>query len=159
MLKITVISVGQLKEDYFRLAVAEYEKRISAYAKIADINLKEAPFDEKAGESAIKAALDEEGERIISQIPKGAYKIALCIEGKQYTSEELADIFENIGTSVGECAFIIGSSHGLSERVKSMCDLRLSMSKLTFPHRLARVMLTEAIYRSLSINKGLKYHK
>ncbi len=159
MLKITVISVGQLKEDYFRLAVAEYEKRISAYAKIADINLKEAPFDEKAGESAIKAALDEEGERIISQIPKGAYKIALCIEGTQYTSEELADIFENIGTSVGECAFIIGSSHGLSERVKSMCDLRLSMSKLTFPHRLARVMLTEAIYRSLSINKGLKYHK
>ncbi len=159
MLKITVITVGQLKESYYREAVAEYEKRISAYARITDINLKEAPFDEKSGETAVAAALEDEGERILSHIPKGAYKIALCIEGKQYTSEQLAGILEDISTSTGECVFIIGSSHGLADKVKRACDMRLSMSKMTFPHRLARVMLTEAIYRSLSINRGLKYHK
>ncbi len=159
MLKITIITVGALKESYYREAVAEYEKRISAYARITDINLKEAPFDEKDGASAARAALEDEGDRILAQIPKGAYKIALCIEGKQHTSEELAYLLDDISTSRGECVFIIGSSHGLSERVKRVCDMRLSMSKMTFPHRLARVMLTEAIYRSLSINRGLKYHK
>ncbi len=159
MLKVTVITVGQLKESYYREAVAEYEKRISAYAKITDINLKEAPTDEKTGEAAIRAALEDEAERILAHTPKGAYKIALCIEGKQYTSEELADILDDISASRGECVFIIGSSHGLSDTVKRACDMRLSMSKMTFPHRLARVMLTEAIYRSLSINRGLKYHK
>ncbi len=159
MLKITIITVGQLKEAYYREAVSEYEKRISAYAKISDINLKEAPFDEKAGDAAVISALEDEGERILAQIPKGAYRIALCIEGKQHTSEELAQILEDISMQSGECVFIIGSSHGLSEKVKRSCDMRLSMSKMTFPHRLARVMLTEAIYRSLSINRGLKYHK
>ena len=159
MLKITIITVGQLKESYYREAICEYEKRMGAFARINNINLKEAPFDEKSGESAIKAALAEEGERILSVLPKNAYKIALCIEGKQLSSEELAECLDRAATECGECAFIIGSSHGLDEKVKAACQMRLSFSKLTFPHRLARVILSEALYRSLSINAGRKYHK
>ena len=159
MFKITIITVGQLKESYFREAVEEYEKRMSAFARVTDINLKEVPFDEKAGDGAIRTALEAEGDMILQKIPQGAYKIALCIEGKQQTSEELAGVLERAAAERGECVFIIGSSHGLCERVKRACDLRLSFSKLTFPHRLARVILCEAIYRSLSINAGRKYHK
>ncbi len=159
MLKLTIISVGQLKESYYREAVCEYEKRMSAFAKIQNINLKEAPSGEKSGDSAIRAALEEEGERILSSIPKGSYKIALCIEGKQQSSEELAQTLQRASAEYGECTFIIGSSHGLAEKVKAACDMRLSFSRLTFPHRLARVILSEALYRSLSINAGRKYHK
>ena len=159
MLKITIITVGQLKESYYREAICEYEKRMGAFAKITNVNLKEAPFDEKAGEGAIRTALAEEGERILAVLPKNAYKIALCIEGKQLSSEELAECLDRAGTTRGECAFIIGSSHGLDEKVKAACEMRLSFSRLTFPHRLARVILSEALYRSLSINAGRKYHK
>ncbi len=159
MLKITVISVGQLKESYYRQAIDEYEKRMSAFCKISNINLKETPFDEKGGESLVSAALEQEGERILSQIPKNAYKIALCIEGKELSSEQFAGVLDTVSTQCGECVFIIGSSHGLCDKVKKACDMRLSLSKMTFPHRLARVMLSEALYRSLSINAGRKYHK
>ncbi|MEE1356061.1 MAG: 23S rRNA (pseudouridine(1915)-N(3))-methyltransferase RlmH [Clostridia bacterium] len=159
MLKITVISVGQLKESYYRQAIDEYEKRMSAFCKISNINLKETPFDEKGGESLVSAALEQEGERILSQIPKNAYKIALCIEGKELSSEQFAGVLDTVSTQFGECVFIIGSSHGLCDKVKKACDMRLSLSKMTFPHRLARVMLSEALYRSLSINAGRKYHK
>lgn len=159
MLRITVISVGQLKESYYREAICEYEKRMGAFAKITNINLKEAPFDEKSGESAVRAALEEEGGRILASLPKNALKIALCIEGKQPSSEELADILGRACAERGEVAFVIGSSHGLSDKVKAACDMRLSFSRLTFPHRLARVILSEALYRSLSINAGRKYHK
>ena len=159
MLKITIISVGQLKESYYREAICEYEKRMSAFAKVTNVNLKEAPFDEKAGDGAIRAALEEEGGRILASMPKNALKIALCIEGKQPSSEELAEILERASSERGEVAFVIGSSHGLSDKVKSACDMRLSFSRLTFPHRLARVILSEALYRSLSINAGRKYHK
>lgn len=159
MLKITIISVGLLKESYYREAICEYEKRMGAFAKITNINLKEAPFDEKAGESAIRAALEEEGERILASLPKNALRIALCIEGKQPSSEELAGILERASAERGEVAFVIGSSHGLADKVKAACDMRLSFSRLTFPHRLARVILSEALYRSLSINAGRKYHK
>lgn len=159
MLKITVITVGQLKESYYKQAIDEYEKRSSAFCKITNVNLKEAPFDESKGSSAAIAALEDEADRILSHIPKGAYKIALCIEGKQLSSEELAQTFSDAANRCGECVFIIGSSHGLSDRVKKVADMRLSFSKLTFPHRLARVILSEAIYRSMSIISGRKYHK
>lgn len=159
MLKITIISVGLLKESYYREAIAEYEKRMSAFAKITNINLKETPMDEKSGRSAIEKALEDEGNRIIQNIPQSAYKIALCIEGKEMSSEELSKKLEDVSQSSGECVFIIGSSHGLCDKVKKMCDMRMSMSRLTFPHRLARVMLSEALYRSLSISAGRKYHK
>lgn len=158
MLKITVISVGGMKERYFAEAVAEYEKRASAYAEVKNINLKEALLAAtRAGD--IAAALESEGEQILKNLPPRAYKIALCVEGKQLTSEELAALVGTVKRDCGELCFVIGSSHGLCERVKAACDMRLSVSKLTFPHRLMRVILAEALYRALSIDAGAKYHK
>lgn len=158
MLKITVISVGGMKEKYFADAIAEYEKRASAFAEIKNINLKEAPlFD--ARDAEIAAALNAEGEQILKSIPPRAYKVALCVEGKQLSSEELAAMLHDVKETRGEVCFIIGSSHGLAEKVKAACDRRLSFSRLTFPHRLMRVILSEALYRALSIEGGGKYHK
>ncbi len=158
MLKITIISVGGMKESYFAEAIAEYEKRASAYAELKNINLKEAPLDRvREGDSA--AALDAEGEQILKNLPPRAYKIALCVEGKQLSSEELGALIGEVKRTAGELCFVIGSSHGLAEKVKTACDRRLSFSKLTFPHRLMRVILAEALYRALSIDAGGKYHK
>ena len=158
MLKITIISVGGMKESYFAEAIAEYEKRASAYAELKNINLKEAPLD-RVREGDIAAALDAEGEQILKNLPPRAYKIALCVEGKQLSSEELGALIGEVKRPAGELCFVIGSSHGLAEKVKTACDRRLSFSKLTFPHRLMRVILAEALYRALSIDAGGKYHK
>ena len=158
MLKITIISVGGMKEKYFAEAIAEYEKRSSAFAQIKNINLKEEPiFD--ARDAEIAAALDAEGEQILKNLPPRAYKVALCVEGKQLSSEELAAMLHEVKETHGEVCFVIGSSHGLAEKVKAACDRRLSFSRLTFPHRLMRVILSEALYRALSIEGGGKYHK
>ncbi len=159
MPKITVISVGTLKEGYLKEATGEYKKRLSAYADVDEINIKEESVKNEDDRSEILRALDAEGAKIISAIPKGAYKIAMCIEGKQYDSSALADIIREASDSSGKLAFIIGSSHGLSENVKRECNIRLSFSKLTFPHQLMRVILLEAIYRSFTIIAGKKYHK
>ena len=156
MLKITIISVGGMKESYFAEAIAEYEKRASAYAELKNINLKEAPLD-RVREGDIAAALD--AEQILKNMPKRDYKIALCVEGKQLSSEELGALIGEVKRTAGELCFVIGSSHGLAEKVKAACDRRLSFSKLTFPHRLMRVILAEALYRALSIDAGGKYHK
>ncbi len=158
MLKITIISVGSMKEKYFAEAIKEYEKRISAYAEIRDINLREDAPDSMR-ESDIAAALEREGSRILESMPPRAYKVALCVEGKSLSSEKLAELVENAKNTQGEICFVIGSSHGLAPRVKAACDYRLSVSALTFPHRLMRVILTEAVYRALSILNGGKYHK
>ena len=158
MLKITIISVGQMKEPYFAAAVAEYEKRIGAYAALRDINLKETPTDKtRAGD--IAAALADEAKRITEVLPPRACKVALCVEGKQLSSERFADLIGRARDGSGEICFVIGSSHGLDESVKAKCDFRLSVSEMTFPHRLMRVILTEAIYRGLSILAGSSYHK
>ena len=159
MANITVISVGTLKENYLKDAVSEYTKRISQYAKLEEISLKEEKISNEDDRTEIQRALEAEGKKIISAIPKGAAKIALCVEGKQYDSVELA---KNLGKMLDECgkiALIIGSSHGLSESVKRECDLRLSVSALTFPHQLMRVILLESLYRSFTILAGKKYHK
>ena len=158
MLKITILSVGGMKERYFAQAIAEYEKRISAYARVTDVNLKEELLAENR-EGDVAAALEREGERILAVLPPRAYKVALCVEGKSLTSEELADLVDRAKDAQGEICFVIGSSHGLAPRVKAACDFRLSVSALTFPHRLMRVILTEALYRALSIANGGKYHK
>lgn len=158
MFKITIISVGNLKEKYFAEAVKEYEKRISAYAEVRDINLKEENLD-NLREGDIAAALEKEGTAILGAMPPRAYKVALCVEGKTLSSEKLAELVEAAKNTQGEICFVIGSSHGLSPKVKAACDYRLSVSALTFPHRLMRVILTEAIYRALSIANGGKYHK
>ena len=158
MFKITIISVGNMKEKYFAEAIKEYEKRISAYAEIRDINLKEENLD-NLREGDIAAALEKEGKSILEALPPRAYKVALCVEGRSLSSEKLAELVDDAKNTQGEICFIIGSSHGLSQKVKTACDYRLSVSALTFPHRLMRVILTEAIYRALSIANGGKYHK
>lgn len=158
MLKITILSVGDMKERYFAEAIAEYEKRAAAFAEIRNINLKEAPTT-AAHTGDIAAALNTEAVQILKNLPPRAYNVALCVEGKQLSSEELAALIGEVKHTRGELCFVIGSSHGLAEQVKAACDCRLSFSKLTFPHRLMRVILAEATYRALSIDAGRKYHK
>ena len=159
MLSVKLIALGTLKEGYWRDAAAEYEKRLGAFCRIEIVQLKEERLGENPGEGEIRQALDREAVRILEQIPKRAFPIALCVEGKQLTSEELAKSLGDIAESHGEVCLIIGSSHGLAESVKSACRMRLSVSKLTFPHQMMRVLLLETVYRSLNILKGTKYHK
>jgi len=156
---VTIITVGTLKEDYLKDATAEYKKRLSQYARVEEINIKEETIRNEDDKSEIARALDAEAARIISAMPKDSHKIALCVEGKQYSSPELAGLIGSIADEVGKVTLVIGSSHGLSEKVKSECKVRLSFSKLTFPHQLMRVILYEALYRSFTILHGKRYHK
>ncbi len=158
-MQITLIAVGTLKENYLSTAVAEYVKRISAYATFREVNISEVRITDEEDAGKIGAALKQEGEKILAAMPQDAVKIALCVEGRQYTSEELARLIGDANDTRGKLVFVIGSSHGLDERVKAACDIRLSVSKMTFPHQLMRVILTEGIYRSLTILAGKKYHK
>ena len=159
MLQLTLITVGNLKEGYWREALAEYEKRLGAFCKPNLIQLKEARLSENPSQTEIDAALAEEGKRILAAIPPRSYRIALCVEGKQFSSEELAQKIEAATAESSSMTLIIGSSFGLAPEVKASCDLRLSVSKLTFPHQLMRVLLLEVLYRSFSIIKGTRYHK
>ncbi len=159
MASVTVISVGSLKEKYLEAAVLEYKKRLSQYAGVEIIELKEERISNEDDQTEIERALLREGEKILSAAPKDATRFALCIEGKQYSSEELAAIVGKGVDTKGKLCFIIGSSHGLCESVKAACDYRLSFSKLTFPHQLVRPLLFEVIYRSFTILAGKKYHK
>ncbi len=159
MIQVTVITVGNLKEGYWREAVAEYEKRLNAFCKPTLIQLKEARVSDAPSEGEIKAALADEAKRILDAIPPRSYPIALCVEGKSFTSEALAEKLDSILQQSGSITLIIGSSHGLADEVKSACRLRLSVSDLTFPHQMMRVLLLEVLYRSFSILHGSKYHK
>ncbi len=159
MLNVTLIAVGNLKEGYLREACAEYEKRLGAFCRLEQIQIKETKLTEHPGAGEIAAALEAEGEKILEAMPPRAYRIALCVEGRQLSSEALAEKLGEIGTTHGAVALVIGSSYGLSPEVKSACDLRLSVSALTFPHQLMRVILLETLYRSLGILHGTKYHK
>lgn len=159
MANITLITVGTLKETYLKDAVNEYKKRLSQYARVDEINLKEERIVNEDDASEVRRALESEGERILSAIPKGSGKIALCVEGKQYDSVALAGLIGRMTDESGKITLIIGSSHGLADKVKKECDVRLSVSALTFPHQLMRVVLYEALYRSFTILAGKKYHK
>ena len=159
MLNVKLITIGTLKESYLREAAKEYEKRLGAYCKFTEVNLSEVKLPEKPSQKEIDAALEAEAKQILAAMSPRAFKIALCVEGKQLSSEQLAKKFEEIGQTHGEVVLIIGSSFGLSPTVKSACDLRLSVSALTFPHQLMRVILLEATYRALTIIKGTPYHK
>ena len=159
MVQVTVITVGNLKEAYWRDAMAEYEKRLGAFCKPEILQLKEAKLSDNPSEGEIKAALADEGKRILSAIPPRSYKIAMCVEGKQFSSEELAAKLDGVLANTGSLCLIIGSSYGLSDAVKARADLKLSFSRLTLPHHLIRVVLAEAIYRSFTILSGKKYHK
>ena len=159
MMNVRFITLGTLKEGYLREAAAEYEKRLGAFCRFEMIQLKEERLGDNPSQNEIAAALEKESEKILSQIPPRAYCVAMCVEGKQLSSEELAEKIEAIGNVTSDVCFIIGSSFGLSESVKKRADMRLSVSKLTFPHQLMRVLLLEAVYRAFNIQKGTKYHK
>ena len=159
MLNVILIAVGTLKETYLREAAAEYEKRLGAYCRLQTVVVRESRLPDAPSPAEIGAALAAEGKQILAAIPPRAYRIALCVEGTQLSSEELAQRLERIGETHSTVCFVIGSSYGLSPEVKSACDLRLSFSRLTFPHQLMRVMLLESVYRSLGISAGSKYHK
>ncbi len=159
MVDIKLITIGTLKEDYLKNGVEEYKKRLMQYAKIEEINLKEERIQNEDDSSEIARALNAEADKILAKIPKDSYKIALCVEGKEYDSTGLADVIRRASDEKGRIVLIIGSSHGLSEKVKRECDARISVSKLTFPHQLMRVILFEALYRSFTIIAGKKYHK
>lgn len=159
MLSLKIICVGTLKESYFRDAVAEYSKRLSAFCKLSIIQLKEAKVPDSPSTKEIANALDDEAKNILAEMSPRAYKIAMCVEGKQLSSEKLAERIATISSEHSEICFVIGSSHGLSDKVKASCDMRLSFSELTFPHQLLRVILLEAVYRAFNINAGTKYHK
>ncbi len=155
---INLIAVGKLKEDYLRSACAEYIKRLSRYCTFELHELDECRLNDSPSEKEILSALKKEGEQI-KRFAKG-FIIPLCIEGKQLTSPQLSSVISDAAVSGhSTITFIIGSSFGLDGEIKAMGDLRLSMSPMTFPHQLARVMLLEQIYRSFQIAGGGKYHK
>ena len=159
MIGVKFITLGTLKESYLREAAAEYEKRLGAFCKVQIVQLKEEKLPDDPSESAIKQALEKEAQKILAEIPPRAFKIAMCVEGKQLSSEELAEKLDGVANQTSDVCFIIGSSFGLSDTVKQRADLRLSVSRLTFPHQLMRVILLEAVYRAFNIQKGTKYHK
>ena len=159
MVGVKIITVGSLKEGYLRDAATEYEKRLGGFCRFSSVTLKEEKLSDDPSDGEIRAALKKESERILARMPSRAYKIAMCVEGKQMSSEELADKIDGICNTHGEICIVIGSSFGLDDTVKNACDLKLSVSKLTFPHQLMRVILLETVYRSFNIIKGTHYHK
>ncbi len=159
-MQITLITVGRLKEKYFIEASKEYEKRLSAYCKIEVKEIEQSRLSQNPSQNEIELALRDETAKIKKAIPQNAEVVTLCIEGKMLGSVELSKTLEGLRVSgCGKMCFVIGGSYGLSEEIKAMSKLKLSMSKMTFPHRLARIMLLEQIYRAYKITEGGTYHK
>ena len=160
MFDITLIAMGKLKEKFYLTAAAEYEKRLKAYCQFRIIELPEVRLSENPTAGEIAAALEKEADTILAKIPKGAWFCTLTPEGKPLSSEGLAEKIKDVKLSGKSSAcFLIGSSFGMSPRLKEMADLKLSMSPMTFPHHLARVMVLEQLYRAEAIQAGSKYHK
>ncbi len=160
MLSMTVLCVGKLKESYWRDACAEYQKRLGNYCRAQVIEVAEERISDNPSASQISATIEAEGKRLLSHISADSMVVALCIEGKEMDSAHLSQLIQNAavgGTS--RIVFVIGGSWGLSDAVKARADVRLSMSPMTFPHQLARVMVLEQIYRAFQIAAGGKYHK
>lgn len=159
MLNVNIICIGNLKEKFFTDALTEYKKRLGRYCKFEVVELSEEKIADNVTQSQIDKTLTKEGEKILSKIGKSDYVVAMCIEGKQLSSEELSRKLEDISLTHSTVNFVIGGSWGLSPDVKKRADMRLSVSKMTFPHQLFRVMLSEQIYRAFSITANAKYHK
>lgn len=159
-MKITVITVGKIKEKYLEDAIAEYSKRLSRYCKLEIIQVADEKTPDRASEVVETQIRDKEGERILSHIKDTAYVVALAIEGKMISSEELAELIDGLGVrGESHIQFVIGGSLGLSKKVLERADYKLSFSRMTFPHQLMRVILLEQIYRSYRIVNGEPYHK
>lgn len=160
MLGVTLICVGKMKEKHYISAFEEYRKRLGAYCRFELVELPEQRLSENPSEKEISIALNREAAEIEKHIPAGAVVIAMCVEGTQKSSPELADRFSAwANAGVSRLCFLVGGSFGLSESLKQSAALRLSVSKMTFPHHLFRVMLAEQIYRAFSILEGSRYHK
>lgn len=160
MFEITLICLGKLKEKFYLSAAAEYEKRLRGYCRFQLLELPEFRLPEDPSASEIASGLEKEADLILSKLPKGAWFCLLTPEGKTLSSEALADKMREIKLSGKSSAcFLIGSSFGISPRVKAIADLRLSMGPMTFPHHLARIMVLEQLYRCEAIQSGSKYHK
>ncbi len=160
MLNVNIICVGKLKEKFLTDAIKEYSKRLSAFCKLNILELDETKLPDRVSDSDIANALKSESEKILAKVGKDAFVIAMCIEGKMMSSEELSKLFDRISVEgKSRVDIIIGSSFGLSDEVKKRADLRLSVSPMTFPHQLFRVMILEQVYRAFQISTGGKYHK
>ncbi len=160
MYKITVLCVGGLKEAYWRDACAEYQKRLKPFCRFTVTEVPEERVPDKPSPAQLKAVTEAEGERLLAKLDPASMPIALCIEGKEQSSEQLAALIERAAVGGdGHLTFLIGGSWGLSEAVKAKARVRLSMSPMTFPHQLARVMLCEQLYRAMQILSGGQYHK
>ena len=160
MLSVHIICVGKLKEKFYADAVHEYQKRLGAYCRLNIVELAEEKLPPDPSQAQIDAALKKEAANLRAKLPPRARTVALCIEGQLLSSEELAKRLQTweVGPTNQLC-FLIGSSYGLDEELKAEAQIRLSMSPMTFPHHLARVMLLEQVYRAFKINEGGKYHK
>lgn len=159
-MKITIISVGKIKENYLKDAILEYKKRISKYSQVEEIVIEDLSFKDNSSEAYNEQIKKQEGIKIISQMPEKSYKIALDLKGVMLTSEELALKFIDINNYFSSnITFIIGGSLGLHQEVLSKCDYRLCFGKMTFPHQLMKVILLEQIYRAFKINNNETYHK
>lgn len=160
MISVTVIALGKLKERSMRELCAEYEKRLSAFCKLQMVELVPQRLPERPSANEIARALDTEAAHIAAKIPANAYVFAMCIEGWQMPSEIFSQKLSDLAVNgVSNVVFLLGSSFGLQEALKKQSDFRFSMSEMTFPHQLARVMLLEQIYRAFQIESGGKYHK
>ena len=160
MLSVHLICVGKLKEKFYLEACKEYQKRLGGYCKLTVTELSEEKLPQNPTQGQIDQALAWEAQAIRGKLPAGATLVAMCVEGKERSSQELAKLVDQWAMGPGKhLVFVIGGSYGLDPSIKEQAWLRLSMSPMTFPHHLARVMLLEQIYRSFKINEGSSYHK
>ncbi len=159
-MKIKVITVGRIKEKYYVNAIKEYTKRLSAYCKLEEIEVSDEKCPENLSDKEMLQVKDKEADRILSKVKDGDFVIALAIDGKQLSSEELADKMNSLALSgKSDITFIIGGSLGLADKVMKRSNFDLSFSKMTFPHQLMKVVLVEQVYRAFRIMKGEPYHK
>ena len=157
-MNIDIIAVGKIKEKFFRDAVEEYSKRLSAFIKLSLTEIPDEKIPDNASVKVIEKIKETEGKKILSKIKDGAV-VAMCIEGKEYSSEELASFLERTSNTSSRITFVIGGSLGLSDEVKARSDLRMSFGRITLPHQLMRVVLAEQIYRGYKIINNQSYHK
>lgn len=159
-MNITVVTVGKIKEKYLNMGIDEFSKRLKSYCKLNIIEVADEATPDNASEKEEDIIRKKEGEKIIGKLPKNSYIIALAIDGKQVSSEGLAEKIENLGIDgMSDISFIIGGSLGLDQEVLKLADYKLSFSKMTFPHQLMRLILLEQVYRAFRINTGAPYHK
>jgi 23S rRNA (pseudouridine1915-N3)-methyltransferase len=159
-MKITIISVGKIKEKFFTDAINEYAKRLSKFCKLIEEIIPDERADENFSQSEIEQVKIKEGIKIFNKIPKNSYVFVLDVKGKQLSSEELAEKINTLGIDgISDITFVIGGSNGLSQDILDIANFKLSFSKMTFPHQLFKVILLEQIYRAFKINAGETYHK